>query len=553
MSISENQTMVPSATEPVTWPAPVAPRWSAVPLASVPAFVADVLRRGGERPALVFDDGFELACGELLRHAERLAAGLAPRISPGDRVAIAIGNRAEFFISLFAVAAVRGVAVTLSPGVQREDARYMLQDSGTALAIADGGAADVIAGVAEQCPALERVLRLDGLEPNGLAAFYGDRRLSLDAHDAPVDEMLDIGYTSGTTGLPKALHGDHAEALGVVDDFLRIHPFGPGDRMLSPLQFHYGDPIWLLYASLVVGSPLIAMRRFSVSRFWTVARGLGATHICTIGAIPSLLLTAQPNSAERDHGVRYAAAVGVPAAQHRELVERFGVTWLEIYGSSEAGTVIGMPAEHADRYIGTGAIGIPAPHVTVRLVDGDGAVVDGPGSGEREIGGDFRFSGYLGNDAATAEVMHDGWFRTGDLDAPRCRRRVLLPGEAQGADPARRGEHRPRGGRGRAAHAPDGRRRGGRPGGRPAARRGSQGLCGAAPRPRLRPRRTRRLLPRAAGGVQGAALLRAAGSSRSRGRRASACRSASSWSAARTEPIPRGIARRHDRPARTAA
>ena len=399
----------------VTWPQPVAPRWSAVPLTSVPRFVAQRLRQGGRGPALLFDDGYELRRDELLDHIERFSGYLASRVDVGDRVVIAIGNRAEFFVALLAVAAVRGVAVTLSPGVRSHDAAYMLNDSGAVLAIVEGSAADVIEGVASQCPALTSVVRLDAPEPTGLASRYGDRRLALDAFDAPVDEILEIGYTSGTTGLPKALAGDHAEQLRFVDDFLRTHPFAPGDRMMSPLQFHYGDPIWLLYASLAVGSPLIAMRRFSVSRFWRVAREFAATHICTIGAIPTLLLTAESSSAEREHQVRYAAAIGVPAAQHRELIHRFGVEWLETYGSSEAGIVICMPVEDAERYVGTGALGIPAPHVTVRLVGMDGAEILGPGEGELEIGGDFHFGGYLGNSKATAEVMHDKWFRSGDL------------------------------------------------------------------------------------------------------------------------------------------
>ena len=269
--------------------------------------------------------------------------------------------------------------------------------------------------MAHDCPALRGVWHLEGEEPAGLASRYGDGRLGLDELAADVHDIAEIGYTSGTTGLPKALAGDHEEMLTFVDDFLRTHPFGPGDRMLSPLQFHYGDPVWLLWASLAVGSPLISVRRFSVSRFWRVARDFGATHISTIGAIPSLLLTAPPSPVEHEHSVRYAMALAVPAAQHRELVERFGVTWLEAYGSSEAGLVMAMPVQYADDFIGTGAIGIPAPHVTVRLVDPDGETLEGAGSGELEVGGDFRFRGYLNNPAATQEVMHDGWFRTGDL------------------------------------------------------------------------------------------------------------------------------------------
>jgi crotonobetaine/carnitine-CoA ligase len=409
---------VPTVQEeivPVTWPEPIAPRWSAVPRTSVPRFAAAALRAGGGDPALCFDDGVVITCDALLEHTELLARRLARLVRPGERVALAIGNRAEFFIGLLAIAAVRAVAVTINPGVGRQDALHMLTDSRSVVALVGDESAPIVLVVAADCPDLRSVVRLEGEEPHGFSGSYDGRRHALDAFDAPPEELLEIGYTSGTTGLPKALAGDHAETLRYVDDFLRIHPFAVGDRMLSPMQFHYGDPVWLFYASLAVGSPLLAMRRFSVSRFWHAARDLGATHICTIGAMPSLLLSATPGPHERDHAVRHALAVGVPAAKHRELTHRFGANWLEVYGSSEAGTVIAMPPHVADEYIGTGALGIPVPHVEVRLVDEASEVIDGPGSGQLEVGGDFRFHGYLDDEDATAEVTDRGWFRTGDL------------------------------------------------------------------------------------------------------------------------------------------
>jgi crotonobetaine/carnitine-CoA ligase len=399
----------------VRWPEPVLPRWSAIPRTTVPQFAARTLRDGAGGPALIFDDGVEIGCDQLIEEAERLADGLARRLLPGDRVALAIGNRAEFFVALLALAAVRAVAVTMSPAIGDHDALHMLSDAGCVMALVDDQAAATIGPLRSRLPVLREIVPLRGAEPSGLSQLHGSGRMALDALDAPVEEIFEIGYTSGTTGLPKALAGDHADTLTYVDDMLRIVGFGPGDRILSPLQFHYGDPIWMLFMSWAVGSPLIAMRRFSVSRFWSVARDHGATHICTIGAIPNLLLTPDPSPAERDHRVRQALAVGIPASRHRELIDRFGVQWLEVYGSSEAGTIMVMPPALADAYVGSGAIGIPAPHVTVRLVDEDGTAIVGEGVGEAEIGGDLHFGGYLGNPQATDEVLHDGWLRTGDL------------------------------------------------------------------------------------------------------------------------------------------
>jgi crotonobetaine/carnitine-CoA ligase len=146
-----------------------------------------------------------------------------------------------------------------------------------------------------------------------------------------------------------------------------------------------------------------------------VARDFEVTIILTIGSIPNLLLTVPASPSDRDHRVRLAKAVAVPRHQHAELVQRFGFPWLETYGSSESGPAIAMPELYADRYVGTGALGIPLPEVQARLVDGAGDVVAGPGDGELELGGMILFTGYLGNAEATAETMHDGWLRTGDL------------------------------------------------------------------------------------------------------------------------------------------
>jgi crotonobetaine/carnitine-CoA ligase len=74
-----------------------------------------------------------------------------------------------------------------------------------------------------------------------------------------------------------------------------------------------------------------------------------------------------------------------------------------------------MPLEYAEEFVGTGALGVPYPDIEARLVDGDDCVIAGAGSGELELSGSIIFAGYLDNPAATAEVLHDGWLRTGDL------------------------------------------------------------------------------------------------------------------------------------------
>lgn len=407
----------PTRATPVasaTWPDGLRGPWSVVPRTTLLDFLAPRLAAGGETPAVIFDDGFELTCAQLKERAELLAGRLSDRLDPGDRVALAVGNRSEFLIAYLALLANRAVVVTLNPAVQTHDAAHVLGDSGAVLAIAEPEPAAVLRTAAPKT--LREVLLVEGPEPDALMDYSrGAARISLESVLAEIEELTDIGYTSGTTGLPKALAGDHSELLRYTDVFLRTTPFTGEDRILCPLQFHYGDPLWLLMASLHLGTPMIVMRRFSVSRFWDVARRHGATAILTIGSIPNLLLTAAPSTSERDHRVRLAIAVGVPKQQHAELVERFGFHWLEFYGSSESGPAISMPIDSAERYVGTGALGIPVPEVQARLIDGDGNVLTGPASGELELRGMILFREYLNNSEATAEVLHDGWLRSGDL------------------------------------------------------------------------------------------------------------------------------------------
>jgi crotonobetaine/carnitine-CoA ligase len=74
-----------------------------------------------------------------------------------------------------------------------------------------------------------------------------------------------------------------------------------------------------------------------------------------------------------------------------------------------------MPAHRAAEFVGTGALGIPYPDVEARLVDENGNELAGAAVGELEMRGQITFEGYVNNPEATAEVMHDGWLRSGDI------------------------------------------------------------------------------------------------------------------------------------------
>lgn len=402
----------------VAWPERAGEMWSGAPLVPLPHLVAPALRARPDATAILFEDGVRVTRGALLEATSSFAAYLATRIERGDRVAVAIGNRAEFFVAWLGTIAAGGVVVQMNPAAGPHDAEHMLHDSGARLAVADAAAASVLRDAAARCPALAEVLVVDdaAAEPHGLAALSaGLAPLELDAVDLRVEDPASIYYTSGTTGAPKGCISVHGGFVRYVDLVGRLYPLSAEDRVLNPLQFFYGDAIWLFFAALRADAELVSVRRFSVSRFWDVVARHETTVLLGIGAIPSLLLTAEPSAAERDHAMRMALQIGVPPNQHAELVERFGFPWVELYGQAESGVTIAMPADASERYVGTGAIGVPVPEVQVRLVDDAGAEVAGPGAGELHVRAPFMMREYLGRPDATAETIGpDGWLRTGD-------------------------------------------------------------------------------------------------------------------------------------------
>jgi crotonobetaine/carnitine-CoA ligase len=388
--------------------------WSQAPESTIIELVRDAARRDPDRPLLIFEDGLVLTRRELVARVETFAAALAGQIAPADRVAIILDNRAEFMIAWLAVVALRATLVSVNPDVKEHDARHALRDSAAVLVIISARHRDLIEAVRGGCPQLRDVIVAGDNEPDGLPAGPAGA-FSLSAAGCERGDITNVYYTSGTTGPPKGCMVDHEWWLRTVDVDLRLHPKGPADRMLCCLQFYYADPGWQVLAALRCGGAVVVMRRFSVSRFWNVVRATDVTEVLGIASIPILLLKATPSAADRDHKVKRALQVAVPANLHRQMTDRWGFPWVDGYGITEGNFVTRVPLDLAADAVGSGSIGIACPEVTIRLVDDDGADVPHGATGEFWIRGPGLMRGYLNRPEATAEVLREGWFHTGDL------------------------------------------------------------------------------------------------------------------------------------------
>jgi crotonobetaine/carnitine-CoA ligase len=385
------------------------------PVRDVIALVARACARDDPAPALIFEDGVEISRGDLRAAVESFGGWLAERIEPGDRIAIMSENRIEFMIAWLATLAAGGMLVSINPGSGDHDAGHILRDSDAAIAIAGPSVRVSVNRLMPGCPALREIVTIGDPEPQGLAHCVPAQPLDLGTLDVDDDAVTNVYYTSGTTGPPKGCMLGHDYWLRFVDLYMRLYGLTRDDRLLCCLQFFYGDPPWLFLTSLQAGTPLIAMRRFSVSRFWDVVRRHRVTRLFGLASIPTLLLKAPPSGDDRDHHVDLALQIGVPANLHVELTDRWGFPWVEGYGLTETGLVVAMPVRHARRMTGSGSIGLPCPEVAVRIVDDAGRDLRPGESGELLVRAPGMMRGYLGRPEETRKTLRGGWLHTGDL------------------------------------------------------------------------------------------------------------------------------------------
>jgi crotonobetaine/carnitine-CoA ligase len=334
------------------------------------ALIRRAAERWPDRVAWRFDPGETLTFADIDRLTAGYAQALRSRgVGVGDRVAAQLPNQAEFPLIWLALARLGAALVPINARDKTADTAHVLQDSGAKLMIRAGDLAPE-----------------DGFE------------------QPPVDPAapVNVQYTSGTTGAPKGCLLSHTYwltlAASLVDEFPNL---SQDDIMLTAQPFSYVDPQWNVVAALMSGAELVVLDGFHPSTFWAAVRRHRVTYFYCLGAMPNLLLAMPPDPADTDHRVRTVQCSAIPPARHAELEERWGVPWYEAFGMTETGADIRVTPDEHDELVGTGCLGRPAAHRSVRLSEDGELMLRGPG----------MFDGYLGY----PPPWRDGWFPTGDL------------------------------------------------------------------------------------------------------------------------------------------
>ncbi|MGV0733834.1 class I adenylate-forming enzyme family protein [Mycolicibacter sinensis] len=357
--------------------------------------------RASSTAVLTFEDR-QLTLPELDARAGALAAALAADgVTAGDRVALMASNRPEFVVAVQAIWRLGAVAALISPAWKRDEVAHALALTQPRYALGDQSV------LAE----LMRMRHLDDEIAPVAAVVPAD-----DPPEPGADALL--VFSSGTTGLPKAVRHTHAslaagvrhwrDALGLTADD-RIQVVTPPSHILGLLN---------ILTALSVGAQVRLHRRFDID---VMLATIGQDRITVEMAVApiALAIAAHPELESFDlSSLRYImwGATPITAAVAEQVTRRTGVSWVPAYGTSELPVLACSPTDGArgDEAV-LDTVGRPVPGVALQVVDMATGEPLPPGvPGEILARSESLMAGYL-PDEATSEVLRDGWFHTGDV------------------------------------------------------------------------------------------------------------------------------------------
>ena len=378
--------------------------------------LAMTLRRSAadhpDRTAIRMDDR-ALSYRELDELSSRAASWLADRgIVAGDRVGLMLPNAAEFAVLYYGILRAGAIVVPMNPLLKAREVSYYLSDSQAGITFAWHGVADQAAEGARRAGS-DLVL----IEPDELALALGRCTPAPDVADRQPTDTAVILYTSGTTGQPKGAELTHDNLLHNVEvTAATLLHLTPDDVVLGALPlFHSFGQVVGMGCAVAAGACLTLLARFDPARALEIIKRDQVTVLPGVPTMYAAILHQAGGGADDVASLRLCVSGGasMPVELLRAFERQFGCIILEGYGLSETSPVASF--NHPDRARKPGTIGQPISGVQMRVQDDDGRPLPSNGIGEIAIRGRNVMKGYWQRPAETAEVLADGWFRTGDL------------------------------------------------------------------------------------------------------------------------------------------
>jgi len=390
----------------------------------------------GNDALVVADQGVRWTWSELRERSRALAAGLlATGMEPGDRIGMLAPNRAEWLLAQFGSAYAGLILVNINPAYRLSELEYALNKVGcrgliTETQFKTSNYIEMVQSLLpDRVPELQTVIHLGSEEVPGMHRLDqvmglvdgpGLQRLDAIAAHADFDAPINIQFTSGTTGTPKAATLSHHNMINNACMSAAILKFTANDRLCIPV------PMYHCFA-MVLGTLLCATTGAAVvfpGAAFEAEATLKAieTEGCTaLHGVPTMFIAMldEPGFAQYDlSSLRTGIMAGAPCPIElmRRVIDEMHMAEITIgYGMTETGPLSTQTRVDDPIELRVGTVGQVLPHTEVKIVDENGEIVALDEPGELCVRGYNVMLGYWG-DAAQGDWMHTGDIATMDAD-----------------------------------------------------------------------------------------------------------------------------------------
>jgi long-chain acyl-CoA synthetase len=370
----------------------------------------------GDYPSLLFEGRWH-GSGDLFTRSQRLAAGLTELgVGPGDRVVVTMANCPEVSVSYHALWRAGAVVTPATFLLPPQELRHVIADAEACAVLTTP---EFVPKVMEAIDGLGHVRFIictervdDGVVP--LAQLeQADPRPIVPRAD---DDLAALLYTGGTTGRAKGVMLSHAN-LHFTGYAAHTAAHVPGvNRALTtlPLSHAYGLLVTIAGLHLPERGVTVLLRWFDPTAFLELI----AEHELQLSAVVPTMLQILLGLPLEDYdlaSLRYLSSGGAPLAPdvEQEFCRRVpSVSIRQGYGLTETAALISTNPAGAER---SGSVGRPVPGTEIDIIDGEGRPVAAGEPGEICARSPGVMQGYWRSPEATAQALHDGWLRTGDI------------------------------------------------------------------------------------------------------------------------------------------
>ena len=377
----------------------------------------DAARRSPSATALVCGER-RLSYSQYLRCVAGFAGELIQQGHHGAQVALVCGNSLDLPIAMFGVHAAGAQAVPINPAYTTRELAHILSDASPSAIVYDDKVAATIEPLIVSL-GIRYAVRLDGAAGRRLDIWKDDANQDLPRPLPRPDDLANLQYTGGTTGLPKGVNITHEQmAINISQREAALPTHGDDERILCVMPlFHVFAQAMCLHLAAYCRGALIILPRYSPDAVFDL---IAKEHITRLPAGPTVFIGLMNNERFASTDLAslrncYSGAAPLPAETLHRWRERTGSLLLEGYGQSEAGPVLTYARDGGPLKIGSVGAALPLTQIEIVDVETGTNVLGIHQRGEIRARGPQIMLGYRNRAEENIRALRNGWLYTGDV------------------------------------------------------------------------------------------------------------------------------------------